>query len=408
MTSVLRYGADSSVELEMSDEALLAECGNPRGQPVDDPIEVTAAALAEPLDFPPLARAIVPGDHVLLALEHGVPQAAGIVAAAVRTLVDEGIEPADIVVLRSPADVEAGGEDPRRMVPRQYRGRIALLTHEPHNRERLAYLTATAAGEPILLNRALVDADLVLPIGCFHGGPVGGYRGIHGSLYPTFSDQRTLQRFRAPGSLQTDGRHDQRLVDEVNEVGWLLGIVITIQVVPGPGDRILHVLAGDVNAVDRRAGQLYEAAWHWSVPGRADLVVAAIEGSAVQQTWHNLGRALAAAAPVVADGGAIAVCCELATQPGPALQRLAAARSREAELRRINKDRPVDTLCATELANALRRGRVYLLSRLDESLIEQLDIAPVAGADELARLARRCESCIILSNAPRAMVTLQE
>ena len=75
MPSILRYGADSSVAFDLPADVLLAECDAPRGQPLDDPAAAVAAALDDPIEFPPLAQAVVPGDLVALAVEPGLPQA---------------------------------------------------------------------------------------------------------------------------------------------------------------------------------------------------------------------------------------------------------------------------------------------------------------------------------------------
>jgi len=139
---------------------------------------------------------------------------------------------------------------------------------------------------------------------------------------------------------------------------------------------------------------------------QASLVVAAIEGGAGVQTWEALGRALGAAIPLAEDGGDIAVCCDLAAGPGPAVQQLVGARSRAGALRRIGKDPPEDALPAVQLARALDHGRVYLLSRLAPSLVEELDVTPIADGAELARLTRHHKSCTLLANAPHAMVSI--
>ncbi len=81
------------------------------------------------------------------------------------------------------------------------------------------------------------------------------------------------------------------------------------------------------------------------------------------------------------------------------MQHLAGESSREAALRHVAKKRPVDALPAAQLAHALDRTKVYLLSRLDASVVEDLDMIPIEGPDELARLARQHSSCILLSNA---------
>ena len=128
-----------------------------------------------------------------------------------------------------------------------------------------------------------------------------------------------------------------------------------------------------------------------------------------QQTWENFGRAWRPPARVVEDGGAIAVCCELAAaaRPGRADASPPPARGSR-PCGSIRKDRPADALPAAQLARTLDRDKVYLLSRLDPALVEELDMIPIAGGDELARLARRHRSCILVANAPRAVVTVEE
>ncbi|HEX3724962.1 MAG TPA: hypothetical protein VHV08_01915, partial [Pirellulales bacterium] len=45
---------------------------------------------------------------------------------------------------------------------------------------------------------------------------------------------------------------------------------------------------------------------------------------------------------------------------------------------------------------------VYLVSQLDEELVEDLGIHPLS-ASQVSRLARRYESCIVLANADYAI-----
>jgi len=402
---LIHYGTDATIELPSAASA--PECRAPAAAPLADLRAAIREALASPIDFPPLARATTPADQVVLALESGLPRAAEIVAAVVEALIAAPVDPDGITVLQGPA--EAGDEmpDPRRMIREPIRQRVALATHEPDDRKKLAYLAADEAGEPILLSRPLHEADLVLPIGCLHPESATGIFGVHGLLFPGFSDRETQKRFRSLRGGNPGNAAKQRLVEQADHVAWLLGIQFTIQVVPGPGDTVLDVLAGQSNSVARRGRELYRDAWDCDVPRPVGLVVAAIRGGPAQQTWENVGRALDAALAVVEDGGAIAVCCELEEPPGPALKRLAGAESRRAALRRIDKERPPDALVAASLARALDRGSVYLLSRLKPEVVEPLDIVHVAAAEELARLARRFESCVLLDDAPRAVVHCQ-
>jgi len=402
--AILRYGADSSVRLDFAEGVLPIEFGTPRGRPPDDLPAAVAAVLNDPLEYPALARCTTPGDQVVLALEHGVPQIPQLTAAVVQTLVEAGVHPDGITILRTRADIDTTAEDPSRFLPLSVRRRIRMAVHDPSDRNMLAYLASTEAGEPILLHRAIHDADLVLPIGCLRAEQSRDYFGIHGAVFPTFSDEKTLARFRAPGSLRPGGKRKRELIREVDEVAWLLGVNFTVQVIPASGSLVLHVVAGQSEAVRRRSRQLYAAAWNCSAPQQASLVVAAIEGDCGQQTWRNVGRALDAASELVEDGGSIAVCCELAATPGAAMQRMMGAESRRVAMRRTNTDRPEDAVPAAQLARALERGNVYLLSKLAASVVEDLEMIHVGDSVELSRLVRRHPSCVVLSNAPYAMV----
>jgi hypothetical protein len=158
-------------------------------------------------------------------------------------------------------------------------------------------------------------------------------------------------------------------------------------------------LAGESHAVERQGRGLYQAAWGWPAAPRASLVVAGIPGGAAHQTWENLGQAVQAASRFVEEDGAIAVCCELAGALGPAFRRLAQGESRDAALRAVGRERPVDALPAAQLARALQKYNVYLLSQLDPSVVEELDLVPLEKPAELIRLARQHESCVLISNA---------
>jgi nickel-dependent lactate racemase len=193
--------------------------------------------------------------------------------------------------------------------------------------------------------------------------------------------------------------------EELPDVGWMLGIQCVVQAVPGPGGSLLEILAGDPAAVARRGRELCEQAWSFSVPHRASLVVAAIEGDASQQTWDHVARAIAAAAEAVAEDGAIAVCCDLEAEPGPGVQTLGQTDDPERALRRIRKSHPPDLEVAARLARAMQRAKLYLLSHLDETVVEELGIAPVASPAEVVRLAGRHKSCILLADAQHALAT---
>ena len=106
--------------------------------------------------------------------------------------------------------------------------------------------------------------------------------------------------------------------------------------------------------------------------------------------------------------GAIAICSQLKTKPGPALRRLAGAEDFEPADRAILKKPTPDSLAASRLNRALQRARVYLLSELNESDVEDLGVAFVSDASEISRLTSQHESCLVLQNAQHVSISLDE
>jgi lactate racemase len=407
MNSSLKYGAAAIVDFDLPESALVANCLAPPG--MDDAAAVNSAqkAIQSPLDFPPLRQATVPGDHVVVALGPSVPQAADLVAAIVPELLAGGAAAEDITILREPAAPDAT-DDPRSQLPPTLREAVQLATHDPAHHDSLSYLAADAQGAPIYLNRLLCDADLVIPVGCLrvesanHNGSPGIW---NDTLYPTFSDQTTLDHFAPNGVPLTAGQltHRHRQVDQV---AWLLGVQITAQAVPGASDSTLQIFAGTPKTVFHQGLARCKSAWQCEVPRRADLVVAGIGGGTSQQTWVSIGRSLDAALRIVNDEGAIVLCTELEEKPGPALKLLANSSDIETTRSRLRKQRSPDAPLARRLAESLDRFTVYLLSNLAEDDVTSLGFAYVANPHEITRLATHHNSCILIPDAQYAWPTV--
>ena len=399
MARELNYGTGASVQIDVPVTAVLADCPIPRGEPLDDPVAAVAAALLDPLDFPPLTRSTLPGDQIVLAVDRAVPQAPAVVAGVVHALLDGYAEASDIIVIATDFDA------PRltSLLAEEIRAQISVITHDPRAADSLGYLATSQEGKQIRFHRALLAADVVLPIGTLRLDEGLSYFGVNAGLYPMFSDAETIERFRSPGTTSSDV-HQRRRAEEAEEAVWLLGSQFTLQVAPGPRDSILHVLAGDTRSVAKHGRELCEAAWKHQSPRRAELVVASIEGGGEHQTWDNFSRALFSASRAVRDGGAIVLCTELSCPPGSALQKLTVDASDDHLMHTLRRDRSEDAVAAALLVTERRRVHVYLLSHLAREIVEDLGLGYVASADEVERLSRQFDSCILLGNAQHAVL----
>lgn len=372
-------------------------CTDDISDPVDQHAAVVAA-FASPFKFPPLSSATVPGDRVAIAVDEAVPCLAQIVRGVVDSLANAGVEDDAITIVARDGDT---GRLCRAELDRNGTRHVDVVVHDADDEHDLCLVGVTDRGQRLVINRAIFDADVVLPIGCARIQNAG----LYDSLYPRFSDAASITRLRTLPGVDNARSQGQR-IREADEAGWLIGAQLVMQVVPGADETIAHVVAGEPHAVADNARKLCRERWALCSPRQASLVVATITGRASLQNWNNVARSLAAAEPLVAEGGAIALCSNLDQPIGNSLGRLVQCEDLERIERKLLRDNAEDSWAAWQLARALQRGPVYFLSQLEADAVEDMGLAPVSHIEELARLARRHESVAVLSDSQHALVTV--
>jgi nickel-dependent lactate racemase len=363
-----------------------------------DPSAATLRALAEPLGHPPLSVSIVPGDRVAIAVDETVPQAGEVVHGVVEALRGAGIVDDAISIVTRDAETSRLCRD---AVSDRREAALQFVVHDPDDQHDLCLVGMTKRHGPLVVNRAIFDADVILPVGCAR---LDGH-GVFESLFPRFSDAQTIARFRTPSRLESTASLQER-IRETNEAGWLIGVPMVVEVVPAADDTVDRVLAGEPAAVAEQALQLCRQQWAFRYPQRASLVIATVTGGAPSQTWNNVGRALATAERLVAEGGAVAICSNLDQPPGESLGRLIRSTDLAGTERRLLRDHGHDSWPAWQLARALQRGPVYFLSQLDAETVEDLGMAPMADVGELFRLASRHDSVLVVPDSQHAVATV--
>lgn len=401
MSVKFHFGEHQTFELADDPQSVL--------RPNSDEVLADVAAevrgrLAEPLDFPPLAATTVPGDTAAIALGRGVPQPEQVVLGAIAALLDAGVEPTDIAVVS--CEKFSDERSLTRGIDSLGAAGVKFVLHEPAQEESTAMVGVLRDDEPLRFNRALAEADFVLPIGTLEptrqvfadSQPVPTSK--FASLYPHFSDEPTQTRFQK-NSKKLAPKSRRKLFDQQEEAGWLLGVLCTIQIIPGRDNQVAAVVVGEAGQAAEAAESAMRAIWSPLCEETADLVVAALPGTSDQQTWENLDHALAAAERVVSPSGSIALLCEINEKARGALRRLRDADDLAEVERKLMRDEDANAGIALRLVQAIARGPVYLMSRLPKGEVESLGMTPIASEAELKRLISNHESTIIIEEAHR-------
>ncbi len=398
----LPYGRSGCFECALEAEQLVAALRPPEG--LRDVAAVVAKAVASPLGFPPLARSVVPGDRVAIVLDRETPQADQLLRGLCEVLMQAGVE-AEAVRIVQPADPwHARPSDPRGALPAEIRSRVGWDLHDPLDEAACAYLASTAGGERVYLSRELVDADVVMCVGGIGFDERLGFRGTVSSLYPGCSTAECMRRASGGGHVELPPESPRSLRELADEVGWLLGVQFVLQVVPAARAGVAAILAGAADRVFAAGKQRLADLWQLDAAGRAELVLATVDVDAGGHGWPQLAAALDAARRLVARDGRILLLTELADPPTEGIELIRDAHSPRESLQPIREKARADRREALQIAQTLDQANVYLLSRLPDTLVEDLFMVPVATPQEALRLLHGAEECAVIGSAQHAYV----
>lgn len=387
-TISLDFAADT-LSLDLDAGTLVTECRGPEGVTGNAAIDLVAQALEAAGHVPPLAAHVVPGDQVVLAIVGDVPQIGAVREAIMGCVETAGVAGADVGVLRAdPLD----GTGLQTAEP-------GATPFDPAGEAATAYLAADADSRPLYLSRALVDADVVVAVGRFGWDASLAGRSLEGELWPAFG--RRENRDSLVRAMLQDGR--KALVDwrsELQDITWQLGVMASLRLVAGCGGT-LHAACFGLPEEAARDARAAASGWRPRVDDPADVAVATLSSAAPR--FRDLVRAVAAAARVAQPDATICVVGDLADPPGLVMTRWRQGVPLEPLLREAAESTDpaivADALATRLLARALGDRRLVILSRLDQTVVEDFGFGYAGDVDVIERLANRAEHVVVLHEA---------
>ena len=397
--SIILQSGHLTASVRTDSVKLLVACSQPSRSVVDQ----CRAALMAPLGLPELVRCVVPGDAVAIVIDPETPHVVELLVAVCEQLLsvpDSGIALSWMLPL-DPAG--AGWSRLIEQVPLHLRQQLTVHVHDPLATDQLSYLASSAAGDRVYLNRRISDADLLVTIGFVGFDSLLGYRGTTSSIFPSFSDADAIQQARTQGHPELTPEQPRPYRQLVDEVGWLLGTQFSVQVVPGPGETPLAILAGLPEDVMTAGKELVDRVWRLKPRKQVDAVVMSVPCDA-SSGWKQFGNAIELATKLVQPDGRIIVVADLPVPEGPGATMLRRCQDPDDLLKPLRREPGEDAVEITQLINTLRHARVYLYSNIPSDIVEELGIIAIEDPAELQRLTTAAKSCVALPNANYAWV----
>jgi hypothetical protein len=380
-----------------------------------DIAQATFDALQNPLDFPPLHQAIVPGDRVALAIDANIPSLDQVISGALRAVERCGAEGIEIVLSDEATDETLAS------IAAMFGSKAHVTRHQSSQRESLRYVAADDKADPIYLNRWLVDADFVLPITVERRDRVLGSLDALG-VYPVFADSATRRRARLSDVSVADPSkrpmsHRESISSPYDEPAWWLGVQLIVNVAANQFGHAVKVVSGTSHVLHADRTSLQDATEETldrTSPPSAAMVIASLDGTSQQQTWINAARGVVAATRFVLPGGTIVLWSEIDHFPriasanslddGTTDEEFAKDSSQDSstdaeELSDVFPPWQADVEAIETLVRIGEEFRIMIHSRLDAEAIESLGFGAIPTAEHLQNLRHSFASCGLLRAA---------
>lgn len=371
-------------------------------------IDIDAAlqkAIKDPILFPPLNESVFAGDKVAIVIQSNLPHPRKVLESIVRQLAQLDIASTDVCVVVTPLTADKLGlNTDDYLLPPETKGdkpppvfsvdfgfqKIDFQVHDPENSAGLSCLAANDAGEPVYMNRLLVDADFVITI----GSPLPGTKSNEHPdyIYPTFSGTAAQARFASDDSSVLELQLESQLAND------MLGSFFVLLLVCGPGQIPTEVIAGVRKQAGDQARLATNENWEFAFDGSASIVLATIESEANSQSWDNFADAVIFANQFVSGDGPMVVWSNIQASPNKFLRRACNDQFEAGETATKLPER------YRQLAGIVSERPVFLRSMLTRSATENLGLGYLETVEEVLRISAGTENGLLIRDAHRCQI----
>lgn len=396
MRIAIRHGR-LDLEADLTGRCLGAFTGPP---PLEDATAAARAALEAPAGYPPLRRALTPGDSVAVLLGDALPDAAGLLVAVLDHVATAGVEASAVTIVCPDSSDQDWVDD----LPERHED-VTVEVHDAGDRRRLSYLATTAAGRRLYLNRAAVDADQLVVLSERRFDLHLGYSGAEATIFPALGDADAKRHALAEVNFDVPGEEPWPPRREAMEVSWLLGQPYHVQAIGSRGGDVSAVVAGAEQAC-REGVRLLERGWKVRLPRRADLAVLTFTADPSRLTFADLAGAAFTASRVMAPGGRVVLIADASPAVGAGGEVLARADDAALAASALRVAKLPASAAALMWASAAAQVRLSLLGAYPGERAEEL-FATAVRAEDLSRMVASAGDVVAMEDAQRMMAVVE-
>lgn len=251
--------------------------------PANDPIAEVIRALDEPIGCGKLGGLVLPGLKVAIVIDDisrptPVPT---IFPLVLKELLTAGVSRGSITIV--PALGVHRGMDESEILKRCGLGSLDGIQWENHDidtPEKLSVLGTTSRGTPVLFNKTVATADLIISIGCIEPHIIASFGGGYKNLLPGVAGRVSIARNHAlncsPATFNMVGQpiESNPMRMDLEEAGRMLKPpVFIVNAILDNRQRLVQIVAGDPILAHRAGVRACSNLYGVKIPGQADVVI---------------------------------------------------------------------------------------------------------------------------------------
>jgi len=292
---------------------------------------------------------------------------------------------------------------------------FALGAHRKHTREEIEHLVGTdiasryrcidmdaddvvlvgtsTNGTPFEVFRPVAEASRRICLGNIEYHYFAGYSGGIKAIVPGVCSHKTIQAnhaFMIDEKAATGNLTNNPVRDDMEELLDFLSVDLILNVVLAPDKTILHATAGGCIQAHRAGCAFLDGLYRFPLKKGADIVIVTPGGYPKDLNIYQAQKALDNATYAVRPGGVIIWTAACPEGYGSAVfeEWLDAAGSPDDLINRVRRKFQLGGHKAAAIAMTLKKADVYMVSELDDGVMENMFVTPCPDVETALEKAR--------------------
>lgn len=243
------------------------------------------------------------------------------------------------------------------------------------------HISMTSRGTPVDIVRIVAEADRRICLGNIEYHYFAGYSGGAKAIMPGVSTRAAIQANHS--RMVEEDAHAGKLEgnpvrEDIEEAAAMVGVDFIVNVVLDAQKEIIRAVAGDVTAAHRAGCAFLDTLYRKEIPHRADIVLVSQGGAPKDLNLYQTQKALDNAKHAVKPGGVVVLIgsCKEGLGEKTFEEWLTTAPTPHSLVERIRKEFRLGGHKAAAIAMVLEKADIYLVSDMEDALVEQLFMKP--------------------------------